>query len=509
MLGESWNKLRNSRAAWNVSFGYLATISLIVRGLLAIPIAVAFLDQEQLGIWAVTSALMSYLVWADLGIGTATGRLIADAVVKRDQSEINAWWSTTRICLFGLGGVVILLGLSFVNPLLDFFDVSTKNYESTKFLFIGAIISVGLGFPLRGAPGLFTAQNRYHLTMISQAVIPWVQLAGFYSFLVLGWGLKAYLGAIVISLITTWIFYTYFIFSGPNRPRFSRDGFEKKRIKRMFNLSGNMTVVGLVDSFLETAPGFIIGSLGSLVMVPLYTISNRMPIMAQNIGKRTLQAFYPGLQSLYVKGNTAVFLSQYRRVLMFVLSVGLFGSSGILLVNPVLVSVLAGSTFYAGSYANIWFALFMVTSIVAGSFRQLLFVSGSMKKHALVAIAKLVSGIGLGVVGWIYWGYVGIAFVFAFLPLFNGIYCYYSGTASCGIDRQKIGQYILPWHILGSMLVVGSAFLQAWMTELFPPMNYLVYGKTISIPSAPPAIVTLIPAILASFIFWRYVRGKV
>ena len=491
-LGELISRIRKTNAGKNAAASYLAFISTFAWAFISIPVAVHFLDKDEIGTWAIVNALLTYLTWMDLGIGQATGRLIADSVTNRDQVELNRWWSATRFVLWVQGALVMVLGLVMSNLAIDFFKIHPDHVSSTKVLLVGGSIVTGLSFPFRGAVGLLTAQNRYYWAPLVQAVCPWINLVVFYLMLRSGYGLKSYIVGLGFSQIFTWIAFTLLVRSSSDRPRWDARGIAKKRLGKLFALSGNMAMVGLVGSVITSLPNILVGKLGSVGLVPTYNFSSKGPQLGGNLIAKIYYSFYPGLQRLHISGLEDDFRERFQAIGLMTIACGLVGSAIVLLANPTLVHLLAKNKYYAGSETNLWLAVGVITIPMSGLFQILLPISGAMGKLPILSGLKLILGIATSVTLWPRFGVTGIASTFALLPAIDGIYCYMRGASNCGYRPHDLGGKIAACTGLAMLLVISTYFLSIIPTA--KGSNFELAGKTLFIPSAASAIS---PAILA------------
>ncbi|MGD9420065.1 MAG: lipopolysaccharide biosynthesis protein [Verrucomicrobiota bacterium JB025] len=491
-------RIRRSRASLNAAASYLAFFSNAAWGLAAIPIAVSFLEPRQLGLWTVVNACLSYLMWMDLGIGNATGRIMADSVAKRDKPEISAWWTTTRAALFTQSAILLLIGLPLVSPLSHMLNVPPELSNDARWLLFGGVIITAVGLTLKGVPGLLTSQHRFHWIPLISAVTPWINLTVFYSLLAAGFGLKSYIFGLAIGQLFTWAAYWGLVWTSSDRPTFSSEGLRLWRYKKLFALSGNMTISGLSDTIIASLPAMIISRMGGLAMVPIYNFSWKGPFMAAGMVSRTYQSFYPGLQRLHVQGERQHFADHHAKAGLLTLGGSLVFAGGILMANTLLVQLLAGEKFYAGSLANMWFAASAVTIPISGFFRILLPISGSMGKQSLVALFKLAVGIVLGSLLWRLCGLPGIASVFVLLPLFNGVYSYFRGTRGCGYRPHELSGSVALGGIASILLVLVCGWAISHTSGSMG--EFQLNGKTLTLPSAATVALAAIPVTIGTTI---------
>jgi O-antigen/teichoic acid export membrane protein len=473
---------------------YFAFFSAAVCGLVSILIAVAYLNKTDLGLWAVISAVVTYLLWMDLGVGEATGRKMAGAVAAADQQEINRWWTTTRLVLAGQGLLVACMGLVLLVPFIRFFDVPEWQRNQATLLFCGAAATAGLSMPLRGVPGLMVAQQRAYWTGIWQGFSPWVNLISFYLFLRWGWGLTAYLVAMLATQGATWLYYAILVRTGPQVPRWDFAGLTKQRISSLFRFSVSLSLMGIIDSFVSTLPTLVLGRYGGLGLVPVFTFTSKCPVLLVSLVNRTIWAFYPGILRGYVGGGAAGIPAKHRMVTLIVTAMGLLLAGGVVAFNESLVVLLAGRDFYAGPLVNAMFAAAILVEPASHMFRFFLHLGGSAGYSALVALANLVLGTVLAVVGFHTFGLPGLTAVGLLLPLPLAVYGLIHGGRVCGFVAGSISK-------VGPVLTasgVGIILAAGWLLERGGPAGqYLtIHNSELMIPG--------LATVLAGAVLWAF-----
>jgi O-antigen/teichoic acid export membrane protein len=451
-------RLKESRAARIAAASYFAFASNAVYGLVSIPIAVHYLSMEQLGLWASVNAMVAYLLWMDLGVGNATGRKIAAAVVARDSEGINTWWTATQLALWVLGALTVITGLCGVPLFIALFKIPQHLHQDAWMLLSGCVLIAGITFPLRGVPGLVTAQERFHWIPVCQGLSPWIQLSIFFLMVSSGHGLKSYLYATAASQVFTFIYYRVLIATSDIRPRFERKRISMARFKELFSFSLNLAIVGFKDTFMESIPTLVIARIGGLHLVPIYTISSRVAGMLASLSNRTVHSFYPSLVNLHVAGKGSEFLAKHQRSVAFTTSISLLGAALVLLCNRSVVTLLAGVDFYVGDAATAWFALLVMTGPIAANYACLLQISGNMGKSIPISFINLLGVLGAAVAAYHVFEMPGLAAVFAVQPLFYGVYGLIRGSRNCnyGIRAFTKRPLAIAWVAMLAVLLFGS-----------------------------------------------------
>lgn len=461
-------RVRTSRAAWSMLTSYFAFFSATLWSLVSIPIAVRYLDRDAMGLWTLVNAFLSYLVWMDMGISHATSRLMAPAVAKNDQTEINRWWTATSAALWAQALLVLICGLALTPLAVSLLRIDPHLREDALWLLGAGAVVTAFSLPLRCVPGFLTAQERFHWVPLVQGMGPWSNLLVFYFLLRAGWGVKSYVVAVAATQVVNWIAYSLLVRMGPQRPRFDRRGLQRARFKQLFRFSGSLMVIGTVDSFISTLPSLLLGRLGGLGLVPNYNFSTKGAILGSSLVARTYQAFQPAWQRSFVAGHLELFRSKYEAAGYITLGIATCGAVVVLTVNPLLVGWLAGANYFAGSSVNLWIAIGVITLPLGSYFQSLLTLSGNLERSSLFFLLKLALAIGLGFAGWHMAKMVGIAAVFSLLPLFNGAYGFWAGSRKCGFSWDSTPSKGVAF---GTLLAIATIVLTGLLLQFASNQN--------------------------------------
>lgn len=493
--------IRKSRALKNAAASYFAFMSMALSGFISIPVAVHFLNKDEIGLWVIVSAVLNYLIWMDLGVGEGIGRKIAGPIAARDQLEINRWWTACLTTLMFLGGVVILVGLIATPWLINFFAVPDGIRSDGYKLFIGSIILAGINLPIRGVPGLFTAQQRFHWAPLAQGFTPWINLIVFYLLLKAGWGLLAYLGGLAVTQITVALFFTAVIRTGPYPPRWEWSGIRRQRIRELLGLSANIGFIGIVEAVFSTMPAMILARVGGLSAVPVFTITSRGPLLLASLVRKNLWSFYPQLLRLHVESKKATLLETYSKVSRFTFAVALVAAGGVLGFNQIIVELLAGGDFYAGNLTNAIFACVLIIEPVSRVYMCLMYLAGSMGRAAWLAGLTLLIGVVLSIIGFDLFGFAGLAAATAILPIALGSYGYYRGASDCGFEFREVSIS----SAANALFVCGILAVGAVILPNFPSTSGQVFvvGKIINLPGLAPALFSMVLMIVGGYLACR------
>ncbi len=483
------SRVYKSRGARNSAASYFAFGSNILWGLVTIPLAVKYLDKEEIGLWAIVSTFVAYLSWMDLGISRSTGRLVAPAVTSSNNDELNQWWSLikTTLCLQAI--LLIVLGALIIPSIPTLIGVDHKLVSEAIQLLYGACIITAVALPIKSHMGLLTAQDRYHWIPMIEAASLWVNLIVFYIMLTSGHGTSSYLAALASGQFLLITSYCIIIRIGPHRPKWHAGGISWKRFKYMFCYSGNHALAGISDTITRTLPNVIIGRLAGLSMIPNYNFSSKAPMLGSQVICRTYYSFFPGLQNQYVSGQKGKFENKFEA--MGVMTVGLctIGAGIVLLGNRSLVTLLSAESFYAGHAADLWFAITAIAYPTADIYRSLMTISGNMRNYGLISLLKCLLAALLGIYMWYIFELSGIAFTFAVIYLVDGTYSYIYGIKNCKLSGKGPALRILLQAVAAIIITAACYFVMAGINQ--PRHTCVLWGKEISIINLYESMCTL------------------
>lgn len=498
-------RLRHSKAAWNTLASYLSFISTTVTGLISIPLAVHFLSKEELGLWAVITAISGYLNFMEMGLGFATGRKMADAIVAKDKAEIDRWWTLTRVVLSIQGAIVVVIGLALTPVFMSQMAADFGNRQQAMQLFIAVVIMLGVNFPFRGAESVLTAQERFHWIPLRQALIFWVELGVLASCLFAGLGLYGVLWGKVATLVVVWILNWVLLRQSDPKLGWDRSGLRWDRFRSLFGFSLNISAVGIMDVIVKSLPIMMLGKIGGLAAVPVYTFTIKISNVLMSLGKRNYQSFYPALQRMFVQKEYTTLRRKFSSVGMITVATGLGIAALILAMNRTAVELLAKPDFYAGTMATAWFAVAAITNPLSGFFQVPLLVAGKMGKSTLVGLLRLVLAVILCFFAYQKFDLPGLAAVVALLPLVSAAYGCWRGAKECGFKVLEVAGPTLIWA--GG--AITASVVGGWLISTMPASSWVIQvsHKNVTLPGWSEILVAGPLAAAAVLMFVHAVRS--
>jgi hypothetical protein len=143
-----------------------ATVLVAIQALVLIPIYLQRIDHELYGAWLGTGEVLTGILALDLGVSNLMVQRIAHAHGRSEKSAVAAWLGTGVTVLFGLGVVVLLVGLSVSRFLPAAFRLRGGEAQELVDAFRVGLVASGLLLVNGGFAAYFRAiQRPFHGAM--------------------------------------------------------------------------------------------------------------------------------------------------------------------------------------------------------------------------------------------------------------------------------------------------------------------------------------------------------
>lgn len=161
---------RRAHFARALASGYGAMAVNIIYTLASVPLALAYLDRREFGLWAVVAQVAGYLALIDCGLSGSISRLLIDAKDDRERSTYGTVVKTAAVVTMLQGFVALLLGLMAAPFLPGLMKVPVDLAGDFVWLVVIQCALFGLGLGLKIFQHLLTAHQRYDFANYAQAL---------------------------------------------------------------------------------------------------------------------------------------------------------------------------------------------------------------------------------------------------------------------------------------------------------------------------------------------------
>jgi O-antigen/teichoic acid export membrane protein len=366
---------------------YIQLASIIMTGLLSMPLALRFLTDDQVGLWSFTLQSMGYFLLLDLGVTSSAGRLMGEAVHQADTNACSRWYSLFTLVLTAQGLIIFLAGYFSIDAVLNWFEIKPYLRPEARSLWLLMLGLNSLTFPLRVGAGIVFSQNRYYWVNLSSAIGVWAGLAAFYIFLKMGAGSMAYGYSSAITMASScgvpWLAARH----GPIRFRFSRANIQWSDLGQLFSYSSSIFMIGLAVQVVFFSQTLVVTKLLGLSAVTMLMFSSKAGTMLMQLLWRTTDALGPRWQQLYISDSGAHLAASFQRYTGLIMSCAIAGVTILIIGNQPFVALWFKPSLYAGLWFDVWLAVYVIQHtwnhslafcpVLAKQIRPLSFVSSA------------------------------------------------------------------------------------------------------------------------------------
>jgi O-antigen/teichoic acid export membrane protein len=339
---------------------YVQMATGVLVGLISFPIALHYLDTDRMGLWALTTNSLGFLLLLDFGVVSSVGRLMGDPIHANDAAAYNRCLGLFTLVLALEGLLVLAAGYLSVDWLLDWFSVPGPLKPEGRSLWLWMVAANALTLPWKVYGGVLYAQNRSYWAAFSSALGTWASLISFFLFLQGGSGTMAYAYSTVLSMPFSYLLPWLAVKAGPQRFRISFRGLRWGELASLFNFSSGFFVIGVAVQVIFFSQTLVITKLLGLRSVTLFQASTKAGTLGLKFLWQSFDAFNPRWQQLYVAGDRAHLAASFTRYTGLTMSVAFLGASWLVVLNHPFVIYWTKPELHLGAAFDVLVAIYLV-----------------------------------------------------------------------------------------------------------------------------------------------------
>jgi O-antigen/teichoic acid export membrane protein len=312
--------------ARNTLWNLLGQTAALVVAVFTLPILVAQLGPDRLGVLLLIWMLVGYAGLFDLGVGRALTKMAADKIGEGAVAEIPPlfWTSMLLMTLFGLAaGVVTALLTPWIVAVLN---VPQSLVEETRITFYLVALSLPVVISAGGLAGLLEAWQRFDLIAAVNIPLGILQYAGPLLVLFFTHSLIAIMGIILAARIAAWCVRLWMCLHVQPDLRL-HVAWHSSLFGPLLRFGGWLTLTAVVSPLMVTFDRFVVGALTSVAGVAYYATPNEVVMRLLHVPAALASVLFPAFALTYVQaperavtifGRTArlVFVCMFPLVLL-------------------------------------------------------------------------------------------------------------------------------------------------------------------------------------------------
>jgi len=415
---------RKKTTLWNLFYLYVNNIISIVRGILIIPLYLAFIDTELYGAWLATGNILMWLTLFDPGVGDVAIQKLSFSFAKKNIFELRNQVSSSIIISLIISLIACVAGwiLSFY---LDAIVGISDNIDKANLLiaFNISILSTVVTLFSFSLSGCLIGFQRTKEVGVIRNVTAVIGIFVNVYFLFNDYRLISIaLGGFVASLLAV-IFYAYILLKVIKKENIGF-GFDLKFFKE-YNKIFTFTFIGkLFGTFAQNIDLILVSRFIGLHEVTILELTRRPIRIIRGIINSPSIALLPTISNLYGEGDTIKLTTIITKTLKLFLFGLIIICGGIIAFNEQLINLWVGNKFFIGGLLNTVIALTFLTTAFSYVVANMTFSLGKIKTNSIFEIIKNVFSLILLVLLGKCFGLWGIVFASLIASVFSELWFY-------------------------------------------------------------------------------------
>lgn len=478
--------------ARGVISGYAQLGANVVYSLVSIPLALAFLQKAEFGLWALLMPIVGYTTLIDLGMTSAVSRLLVDHKDQRRDGTYGALVKTAFL-VGSIQGAIIFGLLALLAPAIATLLRLPSAFESTfvSLLRLQGAISA-FGFAARPFSLVLTANQRMDLCSYGEILSLSLSLGSLWVFLSIGLGVFSFVYATAINAVVIPIYLGLMCKSLQLFPHGGEWGrVTVKLFREVFAYGKDVFLVALGTQMVLASQTLIVSRRFGLEAAAAWAVGTKMFSLLVQLVSRTISVAVPALSEMIARGERERLGARFKGLVALTASLSAFLGISFVLCNSIFVSVWTAGKIAWSPLNDVLLAIWLCVLSLQGihnnlvmttkriqSLRYVFFLEGSI----FLCLAVLV-GSRAGMPGLI----------------LTSIVCTTVFSFSYGIWRSS--RYFAQDFMVVAISWVSPSIKLALT---FGTLSAIVWCITVWLPLVPRLIVNgLTAAVVGSFLFLR------
>ena len=497
---------RSKRFVSGLLTGY-ATIGInVISTLISIPLALAYLDKEQFGLWALALQISGYLALLEMGMSGALFRFVADYKDDVNGGEYGSLLVTGAL-VFAIQGVFIaIVGVifSYFAPAL-FAIPDHLAYDFAWLLGINSVlagISIGLrslSSPLWAFQRLDIINNYGSFGLIVRLLLMWV---GFR----IGWGVYSLVISTIPTILLTPIAHGWISWRNRYFPNRRHWGFPRWDIfKEIFAFGRDGMLLSIGSQLVNATQIAIISRILGLDAAASFSIGTKLYSMGQQVFHKIIESAAPGLTEIYIRGEIELFLRRYWEVIFATLSFATIGAVALTSGNSAFVELWTSGKVIWSPISDALLGLLIVFTSLSRCFVSLFGITKDLRSVRVLYLIEGVLFVPCAILGAKWYGVEGVLAASLAVHLMIAVsFSVKSASKVLGPFRRLLYPTLLSLALTALALIsiyfnlmVGFNAVTRFMLTLLPTSVGLILIWTFTLPAtARTQIIDKIPLIL-------------
>jgi O-antigen/teichoic acid export membrane protein len=384
--------------ARGVLSGYAQLGASVVYSLVSIPLALAFLQKAEFGLWALLLPIMGYTVLIDLGMTSALSRLLVDHKDQRQDGTYGALVKTAFL-VSSTQGVIIFGLLALLAPAIGALLRVPSGYESTfvALLRVQGAVSA-FGFAARPFGLVLTANQRMDLCSYGDIFSLLLSLGWLWIFLSKGVGVFSFvyaagINAVVIPIYLAWMCKTLRLL--PHGGEWGR--VTVKLFREVFAYGKDVFLVALGTQMVLASQMLIVSRRLGLEAAAAWAVGTKMFSLLLQLVSRTISVATPALSEMIARAEHERLRARFKGLVSLTASLSAFLGISFVLCNSVFVTIWTAGKITWSPLNDVLLAIWLCVLAVQGMHNNLVIATKQIQSLRYVFFLEGCTFLGLAI----------------------------------------------------------------------------------------------------------------
>lgn len=324
---------------------WLATLATILYSLLSVPIALRYLTTEEFGLFVLLLQVAAYFALVEIGMASATSRILIDYKDRPDDGEYGAT-ILTGFCVFAVQALVVLIvGLVAAPWIVAAIGVPANFDEVATLLLRWLAFTSALTLASRVYGSLLYANKRLDLINALMAGGVLFGLAVLTVILSAGGGLEGLVWLFIsqagFSIILS-VLACHWLGLFPRKGKWGRPSV--KRFREIFVFGKDMFLFNVGNQVLEASQLIIVTRAMGLPAAAVWSISTKLFMLVYQLVTKLEGTAIVFFSEMMVRGETEKLAARFRQVYQMTAAVAVVALALAVALNKPFVSVWTNSS---------------------------------------------------------------------------------------------------------------------------------------------------------------------
>ena len=331
---------RSRRFIAAVGSGYAVVVATALFNLVSVPMALAHLGREGLGVAATILLINSFGQVLQLGVGPSIARFVVDCVHEADRNRLGSLLKLGIVVGLAQTVVLSLIAWSGVGWLSAVFSIPpnfTSQFQSTL---TASLLAVAFGFLFVPIHQLLYAGQRIDLVNYISIGTQGLSTATLLLCLSMDLEIHSYAIAVWVQVVAGTILAVYFSRKLGILPKLIGCPTDWSTLPSLARFSGNVMVASLGLQLIAIAPALVINRILGAASMGDWTVGTRLIQLGAQLTARIPNAAEPTLWEIFAKGDKSQCALRLTHTAQIATTIGILTGAVVLAAN--------------GNFVNLW-----------------------------------------------------------------------------------------------------------------------------------------------------------